>query len=325
MRRSLLMAAAICTAVVSVAQKAPKKQNPKWRKGAAISIVGAQTGSRNLVSAPEKYSITGVASAYLFANKSWGKSNWDTAKYAARHTWNSSVDLSYGVANVQSTGIRKVDDKLEIYTRYVYHTAKRKWLGFGLSGDMRTQFSNGYDYSEAPRRRVSGFFAPAYLTFHGAAYFQPRKNLFFGAGPFARWTIVSNSPYSYTYQGGVKPNGEREQTLASRYAVDPVKTSRFEAGAMLTAGYERKLAKNVYYRGRIDWSWDFNATRIGRETNWMDVYWTNNFSMHVNKWLKVVYNYDLIYDGNLRTFGDNKNDDAVQMRSVLGIGVGIGF
>ncbi|RYY67081.1 MAG: DUF3078 domain-containing protein [Chitinophagaceae bacterium] len=323
MRRSLLIAGALCLAIVSVAQKAPKKQNTKWRKGAVLSIVGAQTGSRNYVNAPEKYSLTGVASLYLYANKGWGKSGWDTSKYESRHTWNSMAEMSYGLSNVQSTGIRKVDDKLELYTRYTGHINRR--MGFGISGDLRTQFSNGYDYSEAPRRRVSGFFAPAYLTFHAGLHLTPAKNLFFAAGPFARWVIVSNSPYSFTYQGGVKPDGGTEQTLASRYAVDPVKTSRFETGAMLSLGYQRKLMKNVYYRGRADWSWDFNAKRIGRETNYMDVYFTNNISLHVNKWLKVIYNYDLIYDGNLRVFGDNKNDDAAQMRSILGVGVGVGF
>ncbi|GAB4094164.1 DUF3078 domain-containing protein [Flaviaesturariibacter terrae] len=325
MRRSLLVSGALCLAIVSAAQKTPKMHNPKWRKGAVLSIVGAQTGSRNFVNAPEKYSLTGVASLYLYANKGWGKSGWDTSKYESRHTWNSMAELSYGLANVQSTGIRKVDDKLEVYTRYTCHFAKRKYLGLGISADLRTQFSNGYDYSETPRRRVSGFFAPAYLTFHGGLHITPSRNLFFAAGPFARWVIVSNSPYSFSYQGGVKPTGETEATLASRYAVDPVKTSRFETGAMLSLGYQRKLMKNVYYRGRVDWSWDFNIIRIRRETNYMDVYWTNNISLHVNKWLKVLYNYDLIYDGNLRTFGDNKNEDATQMRSILGVGVGIGL
>ncbi|GAA4335892.1 DUF3078 domain-containing protein [Flaviaesturariibacter amylovorans] len=318
MRRALLSAGALCLALTSIAQTAPRKmKNPKWNRGGMVSIVGAQTGSRNFTVAPEKYSLTGVASAYLFANKSWGRSGWDTVKYESRHNWNTSVDLSYGLSNVQSSGIRKVDDKLELHTRYTFHAVPR--FGLGFQANLRTQFSNGYDYSESPRRRISGFFAPAYLSFSPGMHWAPSRNTLLAVGVVGRWVIVSNNPYSFNYQGGVKPTGETERTLASIYEVDPERTSRFEIGPMVTLQYNRNVFKNVHYRTRLDASYDTKqASRNG-----LDVYWTNNVTMSVNKWLKVVYNYDLIYDGNVKYFGPNKNQNAIQMRSVLGVGVGV--
>ncbi|MDB5197932.1 MAG: hypothetical protein JWP88_2303 [Flaviaesturariibacter sp.] len=311
MRRIFFLAFALCSVGMAMAQSKPAKvKNLKWKNGGVFSVMGAQTGSRNWAVAPEKFSLTGIASLNLWANKTWG-----------RNTWDNSADLAYGLSNTQSSGIRKVDDKLDIYTRYSYNLSKTSNLvGFGLIGNLRSQFSNGYDYSETPRRRISGFFAPAYLLFSPGLHFRPLKNLTLAFGPAARWIIVSNNPYSYNYQGGVKPDGNAEKSVASMYGVDPVKTSRFEAGAFLSATYKADVLKNVNYRTRFD-----IMSNTLETTGNLDIYWTNNFTMSVNKWLKVTYNYDLVYDDDVKIFGKNKSSAATQMRSVLGVGLAVGF
>jgi hypothetical protein len=81
------------------------------------------------------------------------------------------------------------------------------------------------------------------------------------------------------------------------------------------------VAKNVMLRSRLDALSDFN----NHEDLNANVYWTNTFTMSVNKWLKVTYNFDLIYDDQIKYFGDTKNADAVQMKSILGVGLAVGF
>jgi hypothetical protein len=312
MRRILFLACALSAVLIADAQTATKKtKNPKWTNGGVFSLMGAQTGSRNWAVAPEKFSITGIASLNLWFNKAWGRSTWD-----------NSADLAYGLSNTQTAGLRKVDDKLDLYSRYSYGFLKGKsFVNVGLIGNLRTQYSNGYDYSETPRRRISGFFAPAYLTVSPGFHFKPAKNFVLAIGPAARWVIVSNNPYSYNYQGGVKPTGEVERSIASIYGVDPVKTSRFEAGALLSATLQAGIMKNVKYRTRLDAMSNFVEDAPGN----IDVYWTNNFTMSVNKWLKVTYSFDLVYDDDVKIFGENKNSAATQMRSVLGVGLAVGF
>ena len=43
--------------------------------------------------------------------------------------------------------------------------------------------------------------------------------------------------------------------------------------------------------------------------------------MKVNKWLSVTYNLDMIYDDDVRQFGDDGNSAGLQIRSLLGVGL----
>jgi hypothetical protein len=300
---------ALCLVVGTMAQtstKAPK--NLKWKNGGIVSLMGGQTGTRNWTAAPEKFSLSGVGTMFLFANKTWTK-----------NTWENNLELAYGLSNTTSGGLRKLDDKIDLYTRYGYWFKPK--MGFGVLGNLRTQFSNGWDYSETPKKRISGFFAPAYLTLGAALHFKPVTDWTISVGPAVRWNIVTNNPYSLRYQGGIKPDGTQERTLADIYNIDPVEKTRQDAGFLLSTTFNRKIAKNVMYRTRLDALVDVNNNTNGAT----DVYWTNTFTMSVNKWLKVNYNYDLVHDKDVKYFGDNKNESALQMKSILGVGLAVGF
>jgi hypothetical protein len=132
--------------------------------------------------------------------------------------------------------------------------------------------------------------------------------------------VVTNAPYSYNFQGGVKPDGTMEKSLAEIYGVDPGDEVRRELGAFLSATYRKTVFSNVDYRTRLDLMSDFE-----RHAENIDIYWTNGVTMSVNKWLKVSYNFDLIYDDDVKIFGDNRNVPAIQMKSILGVGVAVGF
>jgi len=70
---------------------------------------------------------------------------------------------------------------------------------------------------------------------------------------------------------------------------------------------------------------ELSVTDYGPNPQNVDVFWTNTFSLTVNKWLQVTYNFDLIYDDDVRQFGPKKNVAAAQMRSLLAIGLAAKF
>jgi hypothetical protein len=242
----------------------------------------------------------------LYANRSWGK-----------NTWENSIDLGYAFINTSSVGVRKEDDKIDLYVKYGYQLNNKKWK-FGAVVNLRTQMTRGFDYSYEQPRRNSGFFAPAYLVFGPGFNYKPCDHFEAFVSPVAaRWVIATNKPYSFNYQGGIKPDGSPEVPLASYYGVDPVSKVHFEAGPYLSFKCNNTIFKNVVHKSRLDIFSDFGDQKPGN----IDWYWTNTICMKVNKFLQVTYNFDLIYDDNTRMFGPLQNKTAAQLRSLLGVGL----
>ena len=316
MRRLSFVFLAIVSVLAASAQTKKEKSPNAFKIGGTISLMGGQSGSRNWSQGAEKFSLAGIGSLYLFANKTSDKVRFE-----------NSLDVAYGLVNTSSDGVRKIDDKFDFYSRYG-RTLKGKW-GLGAVANLRTQLTNGYDYSETPAKRISGFFAPAYTTFSPGVQFTPVKGFTAHFGPAIRWIIVTNGPYSLNYQGAEKPDGTTERTLASLYDVFPQREVRIEIGPFLSTTFQREIMKNVAYRGRLDLMLDaVNEVPNKGANNWnpnVDLYMTNNFMMSVNKWLKVNYSLDIVYDDNVRMFGRDKKDAATQLKSILGVGLAASF
>jgi hypothetical protein len=109
---------------------------------------------------------------------------------------------------------------------------------------------------------------------------------------------------------------EKYAGLGERYGLDPGKSARFEAGAFLSAIFKRDIAKNVNLRSRMD----LYSNYLANPQN-VDIFWTNVLTMKVNKWLGVTYNFDLIYDDDVRLFGPNSNAPRTQIKSLLAVGL----
>lgn len=310
MRRLSLLLLVSVTVFTASAQTQKEKSPTAFKTGGMITLMGAQSGTRNWAPAgEEKFSLTAYGNLQLWANKEWGKNR-----------WTNNLELAYALINTTSNGVRKIDDKFDLYSKYSRNVANQ--FGWGIVANLRTQLVNGYDYSEGIRKRISGFFAPAYIALSpGFQYTSKNNALNLHIGPGARWVVVTNSPYSLTYQGGIKPDGTTERPLASLYGVNPQREVRFETGIYFSGMLNKEVFKNVSWRTRLD----INHDIIEREYVVFDVYWTNMIGMKVNDWLSVNYNFDLYYDDDVKMFGANKDNPATQMKSILGVGLAAKF
>ena len=52
----------------------------------------------------------------------------------------------------------------------------------------------------------------------------------------------------------------------------------------------------------------------------IDFFMTNLFSFKINKFFSATYSLDLIYDDDVRLFGQNKTSPGLQTKSLIGIG-----
>ncbi|HTE26379.1 DUF3078 domain-containing protein [Flavitalea sp.] len=304
-----------------------------WRTGGVFTLNAGQGSSKNWAAGAEKFSLSlaGYLSVY--------------ARYkSGRFKWENTLDLGYAMINTTSNGLRKTDDKIDLYSKAGHALSEH----FSLAGvvNFRTQFAPGYDYDYLGKdyqKATSNFMAPAYLIvapgidYHPAPYFN-----IFVSPVSARFVIVTNEPGSYFFPNGVIPaadGGGFELPLAALYGVNPQRKVRTEVGGFASITFNKELFKNVSYKSRMDLYSNylgterFTATGPGQidiqenaaKPQNVDVFWTNLIVMKVNKILNVTYNFDLIYDDDVRQFGDKKTSAAIQLRSLLAVGLSVSF
>lgn len=294
------------------AQNIPASNKSKrlWMTEGYLSFNVGQGGSRNWAAGSQKFTMQAAAYLNLQATRKWRKNFWE-----------NNLDLAYAFINTNETGFRKSDDKIDFVSMFRHRITKKDQLvGLGAWFNLRTQFHDGHDYDEDPPSRISGMMAPGYLTL-GPGFDIRKKNASLFVSPFApRMIVFTNRPYSFAYQGGVKPDGSQEIPLSWHYNVDPVRKVRFELGALVSVKYKNEIAKNVTYSTRAD----FFSNYLDDPQN-IDVFWTNVFHLKVNNWLIVNYNFDLIYDDDVKLFGEHNDKAATQLHSQLGVGFAARF
>jgi hypothetical protein len=255
-----------------------------WKKGININLGLAQGNTSNWAAGAEKSSFTINTYVNLFANLKRGDNE-----------WTNNLDLFYAMINTTSQGTRKNDDRIDYFTKYT-HKIKPKW-GFGVVGNFRTQFTDGFNYDKTPREKISGFFAPAYLTIAPGFDWTPSEWFSVFLSPISgRWTYVS------------------DDNLTSLYNVNPGKNLRTEMGGYLSANFKKDIAKNVNFKSRFD----LYSNYLENPQN-VDVFWTNVLTLKVNKFLNVTYNFDLIYDDDVKIFGPNGDAPRTQIKSLLSV------
>lgn len=306
----VLFSGAIClTAFAQPRKKEESNTSSTWTKGALISVTAAQGSSKNWSAGAQDFSLSLNAYAALWANKKWGKNSWD-----------NSLDGSFGIFNTTDLGVRKNDDRVDFRSKYTRSITKH--FNYGALFNFRSQFTDGFDYSDGTKRRISDFFAPAYFALGPGFEFKPAKFASIFVSPAAgRAVVFTNRPYTYTNQGGVLPDGGMETPLSSKYGVDPNREVDTQFGTFVSVNFNKEICKNVTLRSRADF---FGNYLQAKPLN-IDIFWTNAVVMRVNKFLSVTYNFDVNYDDDIRMWGPNKNATRFQFRSLLGVGLAAKF
>lgn len=269
--------------------KKEEKQKEGWTKGGVFNLNLSQGASRNWAAGAERasFSINALTNAYAYYKK-------------GRNIWDNTANLQYGIVNATSIGTRKNDDRIDLLSKYGYQLKNPKWY-VSVLGNVRTQFTDGFDYSATPKKQNSAFFAPAYVLLSPGLMYKPNQTFDVFVSPVtSRWVVVS---------GGHKD-------LRRFFAfTDTTKSSINEIGAFLTANLKRDIAKNINLTSRLDL---FSNYRNNPKN--VDVFWTNVIGMKVNKYIGVTYNFDLIYDDDVSDAKRPGRKLGTQWKSLLGVG-----
>jgi len=271
-----------------------------WKFGAMAGFNFAQTKLVNWAAGGHSsVALGGIFSAY--ANYFKGK-----------NSLINTLDLGYGVLN--QSGVQppmrkwqKTDDKINFSSQYGYKAYKKLYYAALL--DFKTQFTNGYDNTG---KRISSFFAPAYLTAGVGISYQPSQyvNVFFSPAT-ARVVIVNDT------------------SLTSNYSIEAGKKARFEFGAYARAQFTKndfktELLKNVGVTTRLD----LFSNYLKNPQN-ITVTWETLIAFKVNKYISINLSTNLMYDDNTKMSILDSNgveigkEPRVQFKEILGIGASV--
>ncbi|HSU28149.1 MAG TPA: DUF3078 domain-containing protein [Chitinophagaceae bacterium] len=274
--------------------KDPNDTLPKlWKKGGIIGVNLSQGSLSHWASGGDKFSLAlnSVIGLHAFYKK--GKNSWD-----------NSFDFNFGYVKTTSLGSRKNDDRIDLLSKYG-HAISPKW-STALLFNFRSQFFKGYTYDENGIGTLSSsFLSPAYVLVSLGLDWKPCSPFSMFLSPIsARWVIVAKD----------------ELALAGAYGVDPGKHSKNEIGAFVSLNYFKETTKSLVYKGRLDLfsNYKHNPQKI-------DVYMTNVLNVKLSKSLALTYSLDMIYDDDVRIFGDNHDRPALQIKSLIGVGLLLRF
>lgn len=221
-----------------------------------------------------------------------------------RWSWDNRAYVGYGFTKQKDLGLRKNDDQISLNSLLGYEAAPR-WM-YTFFADFKTQFADGFLYNtDGSRQLISAPFAPAYLSFGPGLAYKESDDFYFNLSPAApRFIFVS----------------KQELSDIGAFGVDPGKKVKTEFGAFFNAYYKLNLMENISFENILK----LYSNYLDKPQN-VDVDYTANLFMKVNKFVTVNAGLQLIYDDNTlipyETNGAVALHKAVQVKQILGAGL----
>lgn len=258
----------------------PKKPQPKWKVHGRFAFIFNQSSFTNWVAGGDNTVAGNINVNYDFNYKK-KNINWDTR-----------ILSSYGVSYISDKGYRKTDDRFELNSLLGVKTGEYWFLSF--LGNLRTQYSNGFNYKKDPKELVSQLFSPAYITLGPGMLWKKSDEFNFNIAPAtARWTLVN-------------------EQFSGKFGVDEGSTTAFSLGFNLSGYYKLGLMENIEMENILNLYSDYLAN-VGN----VDVDYQANIRFKVNKSIKMHM--------TLHTIIDDNSSSKVQFRQLFGLGVNYSF
>lgn len=260
----------------------------KWKAGALYNINVGQSSLSNWAAGGDDFSLTISTSLNLHAFYKKNKQSWD-----------NTLDINFGYVNTTSLGSRKNDDRFDFVSKYGYSIDKH--LNLASLVNFRSQFFKGYTYQDSKKSFASALLSPAYVVTSLGVDYKAGNHLSIFISPVtSRWIIV------------------KDDSLAARgeFGLTPGTHSLNHLGAFATINYQKAFNKHVSYRGRVDIFSNYKKDPLNA-----DLYMTNSLSAKFAKFLAFSWNIDMIYDDDVKAFGKEKSSPALQLKSIIGVGL----
>ncbi|MBA6156064.1 DUF3078 domain-containing protein [Tenacibaculum sp. S7007] len=287
-----LLAIAFLFGALTVSAQEKKEEQPKegWKRTGNISFLFNQSAFNNWLAGGTN-NISGTLGLNYDFN--YIKGDW---------TWDNKLIASYGLTKLKGEDIQKTDDRLELNS-LLGKKASGYWY-YSAFFNFKTQMSS----TDVGGEQQSHFFSPAYFQFGPGMLWKKSDNLKINIAPATSKLIVVHDHFTKVPSAGVNAFN----AAGGYFGVEANETTRFEFGAAVNAYYKFDLMENVSVENILN----LYSNYIEEAQN-VDIDYTVNVVMKINKYLSANLALQAIYDDNAY--------EGFQTREVFGLGVNYGF
>ena len=262
------------------AQENKEEVKDGWKKGGNVAITFNQSAFNN--------EWTGGGISNLLANI---LVNYDMNLTQGDLIWDNKLIADYGaLKNKGDENFTKSNDRLE-FNSLLGKKMKGFWY-YSAYFNMKTQMDTGVD---GDGNKTTHFFSPAYFQVGPGLLWKKSDNLKVNISPAAAKYIIVHDEF------------------AGSFGTDLGKTSAFELGASVNGYYKLGLGKNISMENLLG----LYSNYLNEAKN-VDVDYTMNLVMTVNKYISTNLTFQAIYD-------DNAQRNGFQIREAFGVGVNFKF
>ena len=293
--KKLILLSAFFIGMISMNAQDEAAEAPKqgWTKGGNISLLFNQSSFDNWAAGGVN-NISGNLGV-----------NYDFNYVKEDIIWDNKFIAAYGVTKLKGADQQKTDDRLELNS-LVGKKAKGFWY-YSAFLNFKTQMDSGFD---ADDNKTSHFFSPAYLQVGPGMLWKKSENLHVNIAPATSRMIFVHD--EFTAVGNTQAAIDAFNAAGGYFGVEANETSRFELGFALRGYYKLNLMENVSMENIIS----LYSNYLEDPQN-VDLDYTMNLVMSINKYLSANLSFQTIYDDNAFK--------GFQTREVFGVGVNYGF
>ena len=283
MKKIILILAIISQFYTLSAQESTEELSAKsaWTKGGTFTFLLNQSTFENWVAGGVS-SISGAVGINYDFN--YAQDEW---------SWDNKIIAAFGITKIKDQDIRKSDDRLE-WNSVLGKKAKGYWYYSALL-NFKPQFTDDLD---SDTKGPTKFLSPGYLQLGPGMLWKKSETLKVNIAPATAKLIFVDKTLTL-------PD-------AAYFGVEEGKSTRFEFGASIGAYYKFELLKNISMENILN----LYSNYLEDSQN-IDLDYTINIVMKVNKNISTSLAYQTIYDDNAF--------QGLQTRQVFGLGLNYNF
>ena len=224
-------------------------------------------------------------------------------------TWDNKLLIDYGLTRVDGDAFsKKTNDRFAITSLLGAQTKEDSQWYYSFFANFQTQLDKGYKYGtdaqgNQTRTEYTHFMAPGYFSFGPGMLWKKSDNLKVNIAPATSKITTARKQFT-------SPTGSHY--THNFYGVEDGKNIRYELGFYLNGYAKVDVWENVSIENILS----LYSNYLDKPQN-VDLDYTANVVMKVNKFLSANFTFQAIYDDDAAR--------AFQIRELLGLGLSYKF